>query len=363
MTFGIVDHARLGPEWGEKKPVELVVDHHEDENAHENARLRIVRSPSNDPVGSCSSIVTNLFEQAAKQTDQRINRDVADLLLSAILLDTKNLRMAPSGKATPTDAAAYTYLIPQSSFRFFEPNRFHEAAQRYGVGSLTGMDAEPEDPSSVAPGASREAEEHTRDWAYALRTVKMRVDHLASDQLLARDFKAAWVNTSKQRRMLGLASVPISLISWVSGSYVTNTSPENTSKDVADEQWKQWWNSANQFRIAKRLDILVVLCSYSDSETGKSRRDLVLMYSSSAQDLSSFSQVLEQLVMHPNPSLDLTPYVSPRIVDGMPEHALGLTTDDRISEHVHAAVFAQGNTKANRKVVQPVMVDVLSNVD
>lgn len=101
MTFGIVDHARLGPEWGEKKPVELVVDHHEDENAHENARLRIVRSPSNDPVGSCSSIVTNLFEQAAKQTDQRINRDVADLLLSAILLDTKNVCNQP------TDLAAY----------------------------------------------------------------------------------------------------------------------------------------------------------------------------------------------------------------------------------------------------------------
>ncbi len=117
-----MDHPSLTGPWGGAKAtdreVDIVLDHHEDVGDHEGAKLRIVKSPSKDPVGSCSSLVAELYaDQLAKAPSGDVGmREVADLLISAIIIDTDNLRSAPRGKATTADFEAIKSLFPSSSF-------------------------------------------------------------------------------------------------------------------------------------------------------------------------------------------------------------------------------------------------------
>ncbi|WFD04339.1 exopolyphosphatase [Malassezia obtusa] len=330
VSLGIVDHASLVPAWGAARTVDLVVDHHEDDGAHRDARLRIVRAPSTDPVGSCASIVAQLYAAAQRASGAPLERAVADLLLSALLLDTKNVRrrltqvrMAPSGKATATDAEAYAFLVPRSSFAQGTPRAFLDAAQRFGGEG----DAEA-DEVGVSP-----AQAHTRAWADALGSVKADVAHLRTPELLARDLKIAAVPVRGAELLLGLASVPVSVSAW----------------------WHAWWADVRRFVDARRLDALVILAAYRTGEKRKKRRDLVLVY---AADAPAFADVVARLEAHDAPSLVLGAYAGERRIDGAVERARGVGADGALGG-VRAALFAQGNTKANRKVVQPVLVDVL----
>lgn len=104
--LGLVDHASLSSSWrsslatppaeAERKVV-LVVDHHVDEGAHKEATLRILRGPAwgegKMPVGSCSSLVADLFTEqlSALKEGQEGVRQLCDLLLSALLIDTDNV--------------------------------------------------------------------------------------------------------------------------------------------------------------------------------------------------------------------------------------------------------------------------------
>lgn len=87
--LGLVDHPQLAVSWGNRS-VDIIVDHHEDEGAHPEAKLRILRSPSKDPVGSASSLVALLA--AESRHGGVLPEQLADLLLSAIVLDTRNVR-------------------------------------------------------------------------------------------------------------------------------------------------------------------------------------------------------------------------------------------------------------------------------
>lgn len=352
VSLGIVDHASLVPAWGAARTVDLVVDHHEDDGAHRDARLRIVRAPSTDPVGSCASIVAQLYAAAQRASGAPLERAVADLLLSALLLDTKNVRrrltqvrMAPSGKATATDAEAYAFLVPRSSFAQGTPRAFLDAAQRFGGEG----DAEA-DEVGVSP-----AQAHTRAWADALGSVKADVAHLRTPELLARDLKIAAVPVRGAELLLGLASVPVSVSAWVSGAYRRGAPPADTTGAAADAEWHAWWADVRRFVDARRLDALVILAAYRTGEKRKKRRDLVLVY---AADAPAFADVVARLEAHDAPSLVLGAYAGERRIDGAVERARGVGADGALGG-VRAALFAQGNTKANRKVVQPVLVDVL----
>lgn len=361
VGLGLVDHARLAPAWGTERHVDLVVDHHEDDGLYMDARLRIVRAPSRDPVGSCASLVADVYADALRNTDGRMDRAVADLLLSAIVLDTNHVRMAPAGKATPTDAEAFVRLVPASSFAYDAAPHFAKIAAQYGA-QTTLPDADGT-PGAAAPGVTRDAQAHTRAWSRALRAVKGDVAHLDTAALLSRDLKTVWAPTPRGQVVLGVASVPVSVAAWVSGAYRTGDEPASTTHAAAEAEWRAWWLALRAFMAARRIDVLAVLCAYTDRDLGERARDLVLMYAANAHDDSVFSAVLEKLVSRTRPSLDVTPYVSPRLVDGAPEHPLALSTDDRLDSEVHAAVFSQGNVRANRKVVLPVLLEVLQTAD
>ncbi|KAI3618522.1 hypothetical protein CBS9595_002885 [Malassezia furfur] len=306
VGLGLVDHARLAPAWGTARHVDLVVDHHEDDGAYLDARLRVVRAPSRDPVGSCASLVADVYADALRDTGARMDRAVADLLLSAIVLDTNHVRMAPAGKATPTDAEAFVRLVPASSFAFDAAPRFAQAAARFGAQTTPAPDADGA-AGAAAPGVTRDAQAHTRAWARALRAVKGDVAHLDTAALLARDLKTLWAPTPRGRVMLGVASVPVSVAAWVSGAYRRGGEPASATHAAAEAQWRTWWHALRAFQAARRIDVLVVLCAYTDRDVGTRARDLVLVYAANAHDDSVFSAVLEKLVSRTRPSLDLTP--------------------------------------------------------
>lgn len=89
VALGLVDHPRLRVAWGTDRHVVVVVDHHEDEGLYQDAPLRIIRPPSTSPVGSAASLVAALAQQARHGAP--LDARLADLLLSAIVLDTRNV--------------------------------------------------------------------------------------------------------------------------------------------------------------------------------------------------------------------------------------------------------------------------------
>ncbi|KAK0552621.1 Exopolyphosphatase [Tilletia horrida] len=129
VSFGLVDHPSLIPRWGphERRKVRFIVDHHKDEHAHPDADFRFLRGPGSVPegqfpIGSASSLVVELFQdvliKAAKTSSKPspLPKSVADLLISAIVIDTDNLRPVPRGRATPRDVLSHAILLPLSSF-------------------------------------------------------------------------------------------------------------------------------------------------------------------------------------------------------------------------------------------------------
>lgn len=126
VSLGLVDHAKLSEVWGDQHVVDVIVDHHEDEGAHMDAPLRIIYAPTVHPVGSAASIVAMLAAQAQAETAQALPSGVADLLLSAIVLDTRNVRtitpLTHSYVCSPT-AKARRWTC-EHMLRFFLRRRF-----------------------------------------------------------------------------------------------------------------------------------------------------------------------------------------------------------------------------------------------
>ncbi|KAI9345579.1 hypothetical protein BDR26DRAFT_856293 [Obelidium mucronatum] len=91
-----------------------------------------------EPVGSASSLVTNLF--TANNLAHAIDAPLATLLLCPILLDTVNLDPA-AGRLTPQDAEASSFLISviQRDDPGFSASSLFEALQRakFDTSSLT----------------------------------------------------------------------------------------------------------------------------------------------------------------------------------------------------------------------------------
>ena len=100
----LVDHnalsARLFPDAWQARVVR-VIDHHEDSGMYAERADRVI-----ELIGSCSSLVYR--DVVAKAADEGVARDVARLLLGAILLDTRML------DATTTRAAAVDFAAAES---------------------------------------------------------------------------------------------------------------------------------------------------------------------------------------------------------------------------------------------------------
>ncbi|KAI3617879.1 hypothetical protein CBS9595_003788 [Malassezia furfur] len=110
-VLALVDHNRVSDAF-RAAHVAAVLDHHVDEGMHTDAGARVVVPP--ERAGSCASVLTTYFAPRLPPAPP-LPPAMADLLLSAVLIDTYNFS-PDAGKAQAVDEAARTFLARQSSY-------------------------------------------------------------------------------------------------------------------------------------------------------------------------------------------------------------------------------------------------------
>ncbi|KAG8774724.1 Exopolyphosphatase [Serendipita sp. 397] len=217
-SYILVDHNRILPTCN--GTVLGVLDHHEDEGFHKDAKPRTIQ-----PVGSCASLVTVHFKQRLQSATSGELADIATLLLSAILIDTGGLKAG--GKATDVDFEGAELLVPQT-----------------GIASTSSMvEIRKKPPSSLDALSHR------------LAQTKSSVDHLSTSDLLRRDYK----EYSIAGLQIGLSTVPIGL------------------KFLVKRDIRGFWSDIDSWITDRSLDILGVLTTYRSKRKNKHRRQLLFL--------------------------------------------------------------------------------------
>ncbi|BGP16545.1 hypothetical protein JCM10213_000543 [Rhodosporidiobolus nylandii] len=308
-AFALVDHNVLLPPFRSKpdtvedeeddRRVHAIIDHHADEGRHLAASPRLLR-----PVGSCASLITDHFTSSSPNIS--VPTPLADLLLSAVLIDTGLRPSTDGGKATETDLSAVNYLLPFSSFASSTSN---------------------------ATIASSEASSSALSALMAHNTLlsqkKNDVSHLSGRDLLRRDYKE-YVESGVR---YGLSTVPLSLATWLDKSSATDGA----------EKWNLVLSDTRAWMDERGLDLAGVLTSYThikkSGKEGKHRRELLLLSRKGAALDSVFEGIERDGVLQVEEWKDLDDY--PR--------QEGRSGEERWK------VWQQGNAKATRKQVAPVL--------
>ena len=218
----LVDHNRLLPRFSESNPSATVVgiiDHHRDEGLYKSAKLRLIHVPT----GSCTSLVT-LYIRRTRGDNFTIPIEVATLLLSGVLIDTRGL--IEDDKAVNEDHEAAAYLVPRSVVTFSTSDQ---------------IQVQLSDGSPV------------KTLSDELRKEKSSVESLTMDELLRRDYKqynhhSSWTPDHKEV-VVGLASVVLSL------------------QFCIDREPTEFWEQVDSFMDDRCLDVLGILTNFEE-ETG-----------------------------------------------------------------------------------------------
>ncbi|KAF7292856.1 putative exopolyphosphatase [Mycena indigotica] len=288
-SFALVDHNRLGAAFGsDNAHVVAVLDHHADEGLYPDADPRRI-----EPAGSCASHVATVLAK-----DVELPKELATLLLCAILIDTDGLK--PGGKALQVDHDAAAYLIPLSKLST-------------STTTTTG----------VLPAPIKALSDE-------LAAKKFDVSHLGAWDLLRRDYKEYsltlnW-HESKLNVKAGLATVPVKLKTWGAGT----GSMEREAVRWMDEQG---------------LAILGVLTSFRDkskfgkSGKGKHKREMAWFVKDDkiADRLWKGLEADPEVRVKSHKKLKL-------VVDG-----------------VHSRVYKQGNAHATRKSTAPLLKKIVES--
>ncbi|KAJ6481722.1 hypothetical protein C8R45DRAFT_310634 [Mycena sanguinolenta] len=314
-TFALVDHNRLGNTFTKENPntrVVAVIDHHADEheNATDGADPRKVA-----PAGSCASHVATLYPKEAE-----IPRELATLLLSAILIDTGGL--VPGGKALQVDHEAASYLIPRSTL-----------SESISSGTLSSISpTNPEMLSSIA---------EVKRLSDALSVQKFDVSHLGAWDLLRRDYKEYthtlnW-HPGTPTIKAGLATVPVKLRSWGSDGKLERES----------QRWMEH----------RGLSVLGVLTSFRDTKkfgksgNGKHRREMAWF----VRDNSESTLQLDELAARLWKGLEANEEIK------VTKHKMDLAKSKEIPPSVRAKAYRQGNANATRKATAPLLKNILES--
>lgn len=253
MKYALVDANNLGPRFHDdtlvtqnEDTVVGIIDHHEDLGLFKNAKPRWIQVPT----GSCASLVTEHFYPSIRESKGRnIPKELADLLISAIVIDTDNVKPAPKGKAVDTDVSAISHLIPLSSFSSSTPT-----IKTASVESTTTSQSGDSDSTQVLAS-----------WHKLLAEKKYDLSPLQGRDLLRRDYKEYESDTKHIRS--GLSSVPMALKEWLSRPEINN-------------QWEKILIEMENWGKERNLDIVGVLTSYftqkKDGTTKKGREELYL---------------------------------------------------------------------------------------
>ncbi|KAI9513512.1 DHH phosphoesterase [Russula earlei] len=290
VKYAIVDHNTLAGRFAadDNARVVAIVDHHMDEHHHLDASPRIIEVPT----GSCSSLIARLIQ---KEWPEGMNRAVARLLLSAVLIDTGGLKAG--GKAEVTDRGVAPFLLEKAEL------------------------------GDLSLGAVVDVKE-VKDLTQLLELRKSSVDMLSPRDLIRRDYKEyrfvpAW--KAEGTVLIGLASVPKS---------ITAIAGDKKGRRALATAWIGWLTE-------RGLDALGVLTSWRDGEKegskGKHRREMAWVVRNDKELKKRLWKGLED-------SEELK--VSRKKMGGM-EGAGG--------EDLKIRVFEQGDAQATRKVIAPLV--------
>ena len=296
--YALLDHNTLTGRFATYEGVRVVaiIDHHEDEKHHPDASPRTIEVPT----GSCSSLVARLIK---KEWPEGMGREVARLLLGAILIDTHGLKAG--GNAQVADREVAPFLL--------------ERAGLTSVSAGTVMDTQ-------GVGAVKELTK-------TLEAKKDSVDHLGLRDLLRRDYKEyrfvpSW--NAESTLVVGLATVPRSIKAIAGG--------DEKGGKVLGAACVAWLEE-------KGLDMLGVLTSWKDN--GKRRREMVWVVRDDKEVKKRLWKGLED-----SQELRLERKKGKKYVDGM---------EEGVGKGGKMRMYAQGNGYATRKVTAPLIREIIEN--
>lgn len=334
-TYALVDHNRLdvrfayisqpaasgsvghgnspptpGSPIGAESKVVAIVDHHADEGAHRDAKLRIV-----EPSGSCASLVTRLFTAIPNYT---IPPELALLLLSAITIDTNALK--EGGKALQVDREAADWLLPQANL----------------------------DASFSISTKDKDASYRTlRELNDVLQSKKNDVAHLDTRDLLRRDYKEymfapAWAPENTLRA--GLATVPRGLKGWLADLRPSSAGSGAKGKDKSSPDF---WDACVAYMDERGLDALGVLTTWRDDgrigHRARSRREQAWLVRAVSDDAELPRRLWS--------GLEESKVLKAKRKDGK-RYAWA-------KEGWVARVYEQGDASATRKATAPLLRDIV----
>jgi len=309
--FSLVDHNRLGSHFAKDNPnatVVSVVDHHEDEQLYKDtADPRIITVPT----GSCTSLVADLIYTQCP-AEVAILPELATMLICGIVIDTNGLK--PGGKAEDPDRQAMAYLLPRSTF----------------------VPAIPPSVTDIGPGTDFNDIPVLQDLTKELKTKKDDVSHMGTRDLLRRDYKEntftpSWAKDSQIQ--VGVSSVPVGFKSWI---------PRD----------KDFFDAVDGWINERQLAALVVLTSFNGEKKseknskGKHKRQLLVVVTDNKDLASKLFPGLEQ-----SPKLQLEERSFKKF------GAKKAKGDFR--GVLEAKVYKQGKVDATRKVVTPILKEVV----
>lgn len=330
VRFGLVDHNRLLPLFGNGE-VDVIVDHHVDEEVHKGAETRLIQVPT----GSCASLVTKHFRQSWKAAASSpagaagspIPPEVATLLLSAIAIDTSGLK--DGGKAVETDFEAASFLYPKSTFTASDPTLSNSEM------SITSI-------SGIPPAFT--------EFSDLLIQHKYDVSALSAHDLLIRDYKEYILPTSSKSfpsLQVGLSTVPMAI---------------KKSLEQESDGWTSYVATLDQYMDEKNLDIEGVLSTYKSEKKGKHRRELLILVRSGGAIKTSeeAKRVRDELVKGLEADggvLELETWGEKADSSKLKKRAKeGKEVLDSGEGGRWGMVWLQGNAKATRKQVAPLLV-------
>lgn len=304
-------------------------------------------------------------------------------LSTTISLALPQMRPPPRGRASATDFGAVELLLPISSLST------SSAAEQFQAKLLQNSPQEVQDSQRESAAStnfsillesptSSSLAEKTASIADILAANKAAVGHLSGIDLLRRDYKSSTLSIQglgdKAAQIFGgqgshdlragFSSVNLGLPTWLHRSQGQGTANEAESASA----WKAFWNTLREWMAQQKLDVAVVGTSFRGEEDGKHRRELLLAFGSRSATAGAEAERFFQRVrdeLERDATLDLvSPWKGARLAStGKKERVAGWSSStgrlDDGERATWAAVWKQGNARANRKVYLSTIMSAL----
>ncbi len=312
--FALVDHNRLGSTYSLNNPraeVVAIIDHHEDEKLYPKASPIIIKH-----VGSCTSLV-------ATQLPPEPLPDLALLLLTGILIDTKGLK---NSKTEQTDRDSALFLTLKSTIANSIP----------GLSDVTLIDI----PNLDIVFKSKAIKHLTK----CLKDKKRDISELSGFDLVRRDYKEythplPWVAGSPSIKV-GLSTVPSALKAWATDGEL----------EKAAVKW-----------IEQRKITALGVCTSWKKKNGSKKREQAWIILTGPELAGIANEDLTAKILAKRLWAGLEASKAPKLKLKKHKKFSYLEEGENLPAKSRAKAYKQGNVKANRKVIAPLVKSILED--